>query len=314
MKILISTFVLVVLASMAFWHFYTSEESAVEANEVRQLAEQNPSATVPAIPAVEPENTPKHAVSQVAASVEEVVAVDTKNNTADVIEPPTNSSEKDNAQSVGDASIDESQESPELLAKNGEWSQVLQTLELLPEVDDTHLDEALKLAIQFDAPIWVFEDLLYKGAAFNHLHLFQLVRDRQLTLLKSLVSLGLDIHMEAPNGSNAVHVVFDSYDDTVKDAYMLHHMLYEGVRVTTKVSKVDPLEKALLIIKSDLDRRKESESQYIRYVRGLVWPDSLVIFGAQVEAKHLKLMREIKNYSEYAYEYITANADALKVD
>ena len=199
---------------------------------------------------------------------------------------------------------------PQELAKTGQWSDFIQSIDSLDAVDEESLNTAIKLAIQFNAPIWVFEDLLFRGAVFNHEHLFQLVRNSQLALLESLVPLGLDIHIQAPNGSNAIHLIMDMMSDTEMFFYMINHR----VNVKSKVSGIDPLTKALTRVKSTFDPNQAIEYQSSKFNMATLVCSDLVMAGAQIEAAHLDLMREIKGLSEKTYDYIVYNAEALKID
>ena len=176
-----------------------------------------------------------------------------------------------------------------ITAAEGDWTGMLEVLDELNKVPVELLAEALKQAIEFNAPVHVFEDLIYRGAIFDHSHLYQLVRNNNVALTQSLVPLGLDIHMEDPDGANGIHMVFTKLPNKEMFGYLVDSKL----NLTKKVNGQDPLAKLLGIMLAIDQDDSTSLTQAQNYILAQSYGKRLTDEGVQLEPEHHELLRQI---------------------
>jgi hypothetical protein len=196
-------------------------------------------------------------------------------------------------------------------AQQQEWGEYANTLSRWEQLSESKLAWGLMDAIKFNAPIWLFEDLLFQGAQFNFEHLREVIRGGQLELIKSLQPLGLDIHMENNQGANAVHAAAQHFINI----HMMHYLLTHGVVATTKVNGEDPLAlslKRLLQLEHQDQRRGNDFLAHYNTKRYSEW--FIKESGVKVEQQHIELAQQIKGVNQQTYEYLVGLSSDLKVE
>lgn len=129
-------------------------------------------------------------------------------------------------------------------AKEGDWPTYLGIIDDLiqdPTLSAPMLSRSLGVAIQNDAPLWVFQDLLERGAIFNWLHMSLLASGNKVNLIRELENMGLDINITSPKGANGIYSAMQFFN-----AYQaFEYLLIRGVSTDNLVAGLDYLEYAL---------------------------------------------------------------------
>ena len=221
-------------------------------------------------------------------------------------EPVSNSSPTDTIESEPPLEQSDSLEKKSLadtigdLAKAQDWGEVLLQLSDPEVATESMFSQTLMQAIVHQAPLWVFEDLLYRGAQFDYTHLFYVVENKQLDMLKTLVSLGLDIHMTGPDGRNAVYVALKNDNYHIVLAYLLRNRVDPDVEVDGKTPMDIVLEDNLNEVEAHL------ASGHPVYTFPLVSIYLIELLEVRVELKprHFELIEKVGQLHEPTYNWL----------
>ena len=222
------------------------------------------------------------------------------------LEPVSNSSPTDTIESEPPLEQSDSFEKKSLadtigdLAKAQDWGEVLLQLSDPEVATESMFSHTLMHAIVHQAPLWVFEDLLYRGAQFDYTHLFYVVENQQLEMLKTLVSLGLDIHMTAPDGRNAVYTLMDKHDYGMTIVYLLKNRVDPDVEVDGK----RPIDIVLqdLIFKVEKRLAGNPRSRSLPVVN--TYFDQLLEGRIELEPRHFELIEKVGQLHEPTYNLL----------
>ena len=127
------------------------------------------------------------------------------------------------------------------LAKQGKWQEFLALNDDLSSADAESLRHALVLAIMNDAPIDLIESLLKQGAVLDFAILRVLISKQSLSLIKTFVDLGLDVHMTNNQEENVINYAVDFGDSTD----IIDYLISNGVDVMPNSLDEDALGKEI---------------------------------------------------------------------
>ena len=185
-------------------------------------------------------------------------------------------------------------------ADSGDWDAFLDIAFELELISDYELATSFSEAIRNNAPLWVFEDLINRGAHFNVSHLLMLASNNQLSLIKQLIPLGLDIHMVNTEGMNAVHAAIMPFSDTE----VFNFLMEEKVRIDTKVAGLDPLARALTGMLGDLNSIISDRKVLFRHNKALYYARLLISAKANVTPDHFTIVNQMKETNPKSYQHI----------
>jgi hypothetical protein len=177
---------------------------------------------------------------------------------------------------------------PKTAAKNQDWEQFIAAVDNLHDMPDIVLHNTISSAILHNAPIYVFEELLARGASFLGRHTVMLAMYDNLPLMKKLIFLGLDIHGVNYQGNNAINGLLVSFSS--REA--LNFLLSNGVEIQNGKNDVDPLMLALL--KAETDK----EAAYYAFM--------LVKYDTEVTTGHIAQVEKISERNPEAYQLLVA--------
>ncbi|MBN7820782.1 hypothetical protein [Bowmanella yangjiangensis] len=161
-------------------------------------------------------------------------------------------------------------------AKIKDWQGFTDVIEEASIIEPESLNYALFQALVFEAPLELIKELLNKGAFFTPESLSVLAIKDNVSLLKSLIPLGLDIHMVSKDFNNSI-----SYSLKVNASRSVFDFLIDsGVDVQVNGSYTDSLMYALKLCSQTV------ECEY--YVK------SLRKKGAVFKSQHLELLNDIR--------------------
>lgn len=131
------------------------------------------------------------------------------------------------------------------LATQGKWQEFMALNDDLSSADAQSLTHSLGLAIMNDAPIDLIVTLLNQGAELDFQILRILISKQDLSLIKTFVDFGLDIHMTNNQGENAI----DYASEFANSTDIIDYFTSNGVDVMPKSLDEDALGKELSMSK-----------------------------------------------------------------
>ena len=145
--------------------------------------------------------------------------------------------------------------------------------------------------IKNDAPVWVFEDLIFKGAEFEFRHLSVLATQGKVELMKSLQVLGLDIYMVDKNGVNAIHYLVRDF----QQRSMVLYLFSQGIDMKSKVDGKDPLQIALEKLVAIGARENLTMENRDAYDNAWTFCGWFIDAGTKIRPEHIELVRQIQS-------------------
>ncbi len=189
-----------------------------------------------------------------------------------------------------------------------DWGRFVEILDQFEKTYDYTPGQSLLSAIEANAELWVFEDLLSRGAKFDYTHLLLLASSGNQPLTEALVPLGLDIHAVAPNGANAIHASITNFQRSLIITYFLRHQ----VSTNTQVNDNDPLALCLNHIfsfeNSPRGAKKQSDQSDWAAKNYLVL---FIAAKAQITSHHVEIAQKIKEVNLVTYEWLIKQAPLL---
>lgn len=187
-------------------------------------------------------------------------------------------------------------------AKEGNWTTfefLADELELkLPKQDYSF---ALDLAIRFNAPIHVIEGMLAKGGRFNYRHIFSVAKFNRHELYTQLQALGLNVHVTAPDGKNALFPAMANF----KDNFVFLLLILDGVNPNIEVKGQRLVDKCLaLIVKTQVENETDFKNERYWTAAGHFY--RLIRYGnAELLPRHFKLLKQIRVSKPLAFDLMT---------
>lgn len=209
---------------------------------------------------------------------------------------------------LDDAFIDRINAELKQSAIDGNWK-TLEDLadELEQKVPNQNYSFALFLAIKHDAPLYVIELFLDKGAQFNYQHLFVIAKLDKYQRYRELKQLGLNVHMTSPTGKNAL---FPAIDLTKQNRVFLY-FLRDKVNPNIQVKGRDLLTFCLQqILRTDPEKLDRASNRI--YVNAASYFSHLINYNAKLQANHIEMLKEIKETRVRIFDYMLRNNPELE--
>lgn len=178
-------------------------------------------------------------------------------------------------------------------SRSGDWELFLEAARKVREMPDYLHPMTLTAAIKENAPVSVFRTLIDEGEVFLPQHLTRISIEDNLPLLRELMPLGLNIHMELPNGDNAIHALLRTFNSLKTFEFLLQN----NVVIKPSAKGIKPLEVALIGAQERLD----AASHVVLLVK----------HGAVIDTEQLQLTHELASLNPQSYALIKANAPEL---
>lgn len=195
-------------------------------------------------------------------------------------------------------------------AEGGNWNDFLVAANQNALSGDFLISDALLMAIRYEAPLWVIEDLLYSGATFNVEHVIEVAKGNNVDLLIEMEKLGLDIHLFDNEKGNAIFSAISQF----KHRKMFSHLIYSGVDIHRTVNGVDPLELALSGTTEPPDNFHGNLAARIRHVTAVFYTRILLEYRAEVKDNHIDLLMELKAVNYRAFIHIIQTSPNLCIN
>lgn len=131
---------------------------------------------------------------------------------------------------------------------NKNWDALIKNAETFPidELEDKFmLTFALTQAIANGAPLEVLVSLLNRGAELNSEILFVAAVRQDVTIIKTLVEYGLNLHSSDRQGRNALHYALSNLNDT-SNASMFEYLTSNGVSTSIPDPEKDLISSVLV--------------------------------------------------------------------
>ena len=151
----------------------------------------------------------------------------------------------------------------------------------------------LSTAIHHKAPNWVFKTLFNYGAQFASTHVFRIAKMNDLSFLKRLVSVGLNIHLQIYNGGNVVNELVIEQSSLNN----LEYLLQQNVPIVTPKNGKSPVTVAL--------------TKAVKIDQAVLFAAKLLQYGAHPSAEDYALVEELKLKNPKAYQLVQAHIPEL---
>ena len=172
------------------------------------------------------------------------------------------------------------------LANKNDWEQFMNLNDELTSLDHKTLTQMLMLSILYNAPFDVIIDLLNAGAELTS-HIFKaLIYNNNLTLIKKLISYGLDIHMIDKQGKNAIY--YSLYP--IPNKVIFNYFITNGVSTKPSLLGKDPLDIAM--------------QQCLNNQSSVYFIKMLLEYGSPIQDSHIELFRKMISKNSYCVNKI----------
>lgn len=181
-------------------------------------------------------------------------------------------------------------------AKASDWETFIEKFEEKMVISEIYAFASLGEAIKFNAPIYVFEDLLNKGAKFIPPHTSILAMTGNVELMIELEKMGLDIHAVNGGGENALNAAVR----TMRHRKMFRYLLFRSVEPR-------PYKTGQTLLNMALERTVDNkEGAYFVYY--------LITSGMEMDQTGKNIVRQMSFMNEEAYSILTEKLPMLEVE